>query len=203
MLNRESGQKLEDKSRRYLDIIGNAARQMSGLIDDLLVFSRMGRTELRWSNVDPNELVKHSLETLHSEISGRNVIWHIDPLPNVQADPSMFQQVWSNLLNNAVKYSRTRDPAEIEIRCAAQTPEEFIFLVRDNGVGFDMKYANKLFGVFQRLHRSDEFEGTGIGLANVRRIVQRHGGRTWAEAELGTGATFYFTLPRQPSTSTG
>jgi PAS domain S-box-containing protein len=196
LLRKQSGDKLDERSRRYLQVITDAARQMGHLIDDLLVFSRMGRAELRQQTVDVDALVHEAVTTLQSETNGRHITWKIAPLPQVQADAAMLRQVWVNLIANAVKYSRPRDPAVIEIGCAAETPVEYEFFVRDNGVGFDMEYVDKLFGVFQRLHRAEEFEGTGIGLANVRRIVLRHGGRTWAEGKVDAGATFYFTLPK-------
>jgi light-regulated signal transduction histidine kinase (bacteriophytochrome) len=169
---------------------------MGNLIDDLLVFSRMGRAEMRQAKVNLEHLVKDVIEAMSHELEQRKVIFKIERLPEVCGDPAMLRQVLVNLIGNAVKYTRPREQAEIEIRCS-ETPEEFVASVRDNGVGFDMEYAQKLFGVFQRLHRPEEFEGTGIGLANVRRIIHRHGGRTWAESKVDAGATFYFTLPKR------
>ncbi|HEV2436125.1 MAG TPA: PAS domain S-box protein [Verrucomicrobiae bacterium] len=195
LLNKQAGEKLDERGRRYLGIIADSARQMGMLIDDLLVFSRMNRAELRQAKVSTDALVHEAIGGLQSEIDGRPINWKIAPLPDVEADPAMLRQVWVNLIANAVKYSRLRNPAEIEIGCNSDNGE-LVFFVRDNGVGFDMQYAHKLFGVFQRLHRAEEFEGTGIGLANVRRIVHRHGGRTWAEGELDRGATFFFSLPK-------
>jgi len=189
----------DEKSKRYLDIISQSARHMGNLIDDLLVFSRMGRTEMRASRVDLKLMVNDVIASLAEEIKQRNVAFNVHDLPVVHADPPMLHQVFVNLIGNAVKYSRTRERAEIEIT-ANEMPEEHIISVRDNGVGFDMEYAHKLFGVFQRLHRAEEFEGTGIGLANVRRIIQRHGGRTWAEGKIDVGATLYFSLPKQKQT---
>jgi len=199
LLDKQARVKLDDNGKRYLEVIAKAARQMGMLIDDLLVFSRMGRAELSQQKVDMNNLVEEVVNTQKAELNGRHVEWKIASLPTVQADPSMLRQVLVNLVSNAVKYSRPRDPAVIEIGCQSETPLEFLFYVRDNGVGFDMQYANKLFGVFQRLHHADEFEGTGIGLANVRRIIHRHGGRTWAEGQVDQGATFFYTLPKQSS----
>jgi len=199
MLAKHNGEKLDERGRRYLKIIADAARQMGDLIDDLLVFSRMGRAELRLQNVDLTALAHEAVAGLATDITGRNVSWKISSLPRVQGDYAMLRQVLVNLLGNAIKYTRPRDPAHIEIGCREESISgEFVCFVRDNGVGFDMQYVDKLFGVFQRLHRAEEFEGTGIGLANVRRIVHRHGGRTWAEGKVDGGATLYFTLPRTP-----
>jgi len=196
ILEKQSGPNLDERGRRYLGIVADSARQMGVLIDDLLVFSRMSRAELRRSKVSLNSLVHEAMAELQMEINGRQIAWKIGELPDVEADPAMLRQVWINLIANAVKYTRPRQPAEIEVGCADAANGEFVFYVRDNGVGFDMQYAHKLFGVFQRLHRAEEFEGTGIGLANVRRIVTRHGGRTWAEGKPEGGATFFFSLPK-------
>lgn len=190
------GPSLADKDRRYLDSIIHSSRQMGQLIDDLLDFSRTSRTEMRKVTVSLQTLVEEVIERLQPEIAGRNITWKKHPLPQAQADPPLLRQVFSNLISNAVKYTRPRDPAEIEIGCSNEMEKEAVIFVRDNGVGFDMKYADKLFGVFQRLHHQNEFEGTGIGLANVRRIISRHDEKIWAESELNKGATFYFTLPR-------
>jgi light-regulated signal transduction histidine kinase (bacteriophytochrome) len=186
--------KLEPKEMQYLAAVGESVKQMGRLIDDLLDFSRMGRAEMRHSTVELSAMVTEIIHDLEPEAKGRKIVWQVDPLPKVRADPAMMRQVFVNLLANAVKYTRTRASAEITVGIRDEA-EELILFVRDNGVGFDMQYADKLFGVFQRLHRADEFEGTGIGLANVRRIVARHGGRTWAESKMDEGATFYFSLP--------
>ncbi|UUZ77177.1 hypothetical protein LP414_07650 [Polaromonas sp. P1(28)-13] len=167
---------------------------MGDLIDDLLEFSRMNRAEMVESSVDLDSLVREAIGKLEMATEGRNIAWQVPSLPRVVGDATMFRQVFANLLGNAVKYTRPRAAALIEIGCAGEEDGRVIVFVRDNGVGFDMQYADKLFGVFQRLHRADEFEGTGIGLANVRRIIARHGGRVWAEGKPGEGATFYFTL---------
>ncbi|HSY17544.1 MAG TPA: CHASE3 domain-containing protein [Candidatus Acidoferrales bacterium] len=196
LLQKSSGQNLSDRDRRYLKVISDSAGQMGVLIDDLLVFSRMSRTELRRVKVASTSLLDEARNTFQSDLNGRQVNWKIGALPEVEADAAMLRQVWMNLIGNAIKYSRTRNPAEIEVGCKDDGNGEHVFFVRDNGVGFDMQYVDKLFGVFQRLHRSDEFEGTGIGLANVRRIILRHGGHTWAEAKINEGATFYFSLPK-------
>jgi len=191
----ESETSLSEQGRRYLDKIAGSAHRMSHLIDDLLNLSRNSRAEIRRTRVNLQDLVNEIIQRLQPETVGRNIIWKKDALPQVQADFALLQQVFSNLLLNAIKYTRPRNPAEIEIGSMNGTPGEITIFVRDNGAGFDMKYADKLFGVFQRLHREEEFEGTGVGLANVRRIISRHGGRTWAEGKVDAGATFYFTLP--------
>ncbi|MGH2567955.1 MAG: PAS domain-containing sensor histidine kinase, partial [Bacteroidota bacterium] len=194
LLLKNAADKLDEKSTRYLNTISQSAKHMGELIDDLLVFSRMGRTELQATRVDMGAMVREAIQNLSHDVGKRKIQWNVHPLPRVSADPSMIRLVWQNLLGNAIKYTRPRERATIEIGSVASDGEA-VFSVRDNGVGFDMKYADKLFGVFQRLHRADEFEGTGIGLANVHRIVARHGGKTWAESELGKGAVFYFSLP--------
>lgn len=200
LLKKSAGPHLNDKSQRYLNVISDSANQMGTLIDDLLSFSRMGRTEMHLSNVNLGDLVKEVSENLEHEAEGRLIQLQIGAMPVVNADAAMLRQVFANLIGNALKYTRTRATAEIEIGSSNRT-EETIVYVRDNGVGFDMKYADKLFGVFQRLHSSAEFDGTGIGLANVRRIVARHGGRTWAEGKIDGGATMYFTLPTKGRSS--
>ncbi len=194
MLTHHVGDKLDEKGRRLLKTISDSAKRMGTLIDDLLVFSRMGRSEMRRTKVDLDALAQEVIRELGSETQGRNVVWKRGELPVVDGDPALLRQVFVNLLSNALKYSRTRDPAIIEIT-STDGPGEKVTCVRDNGVGFDMAYAHKLFGVFQRLHRSEDFEGTGIGLANVLRIVTRHGGRAWAEGKVGEGAMIYFSLP--------
>ncbi|HZK74459.1 MAG TPA: ATP-binding protein, partial [Clostridia bacterium] len=199
MLEEAAAGQLSDNAQRYLKTIAEASSEMGCLIDDLLAFSRMGRTEMRESRVDVNVLVQNTIRGLDMVTKDRHIIWQVAPLPAVVGDPSLLKQVLANLVGNAVKYSRMRDPARIEIGCAGEEDGRVILFVRDNGAGFDMQYAHKLFGVFQRLHRAEEFEGTGIGLATVRRIVTRHGGRVWAEGAVDKGATFYFTLTRSAS----
>ena len=186
---------LTDKGLHYLDTIADSARQMGILIDDLLQFSRTGRQELRREILNMNQVLQEALSPLREINSGRTIEWVIADLPPVRGDYAMLRQVWANLLGNAVKYTRPREIAWIEVS-ALKRSREIIFVIKDNGVGFDMQYVSKLFGVFQRLHSLEEFEGTGIGLATVQRIISRHGGRVWVEAELNQGATFYFTLPR-------
>ena len=195
MLEKDVQGKLPEKSLHYLDVINSSARKMGTLIDDLLSFSRTGRAELRKSNFQMNQLLEDALLQVKNSTTDRKISWNIANLPEVFGDYNLLRLVWVNLLENAVKYSRTRKEATIRITFS-EDHQEHVFSIQDNGVGFDMQYVNKLFGVFQRLHSPTEFEGTGIGLANVRRIISRHGGRTWAEAELDRGATFYFSLPK-------
>jgi PAS domain S-box-containing protein len=189
---------LSDKGRRYLKTIADATVEMGDLIDALLAFSRIGRVQLSEGRVRLGDLVDDSVRGLEMATRGRSIVWKIGQLPDAVGDPSLLKQVFANLIGNAVKYTGQRDPAEIEVGSAGEEDGRAILFVRDNGAGFDMQYAHKLFGVFQRLHRADEFEGTGIGLATVRRIVGRHGGRTWAEGRADEGAAFFFTLPLAP-----
>lgn len=194
LLNTRFREALPDKARHYLNTITVSSNQMGTLIDDLLQFSRTGRQEMRQVAMDMNVLVQEVLEKLKPDIINRNISWTVAELPKVFGDYSLLGQVWINLLDNAVKFTRNKDDAEIEVGFT-QEPGHFVFFVRDNGIGFDMQYAHKLFGVFQRLHSPAQFEGTGIGLANVQRIVHKHAGRVWAEAQPDKGATFYFTIP--------
>ncbi len=185
----------QNAAREYLPLIQHAVIRMGRLIDDLLEFSRVGRTELRYESVNLATLLEQALQAMQSDLQGREIHWQVDRLPEVRGDPAMLRQVLTHLLDNAVKFTRPHDPAEIHVGCT-ERPEEYVVFVRDNGVGFDPGYAQKLFGVFQRLHSIAEFEGTGIGLASVRRIIERHGGRAWADGTLNRGATFSFSLPR-------
>jgi PAS domain S-box-containing protein len=195
LFNTTFGPQLPKDSGYYLETIANSTRRMSRLIDELLLYSRSGRAEMRSGKVPLGPLVDEAIHALEPETVNRNIVWKRGPLPEVKGDRTMLLQVLINLISNSVKYTRPRDLAEIEIGSIEVAPGETAVFVRDNGVGFDMKYADKLFGVFQRLHLAEDFEGTGIGLANVRRIVARHGGRTWAEGQVESGATFYFTIP--------
>jgi signal transduction histidine kinase len=195
LLSQSAGGKLDETEHLHLTTITEATRKMGQLIDDLLEFSRMGRAEIRHTTADLNAIVNETLSSLEPDIKGRRILWKIDLLPSVQADPAMIRQVFTNLLANAIKYTRTREEAVVEVGFRDNASESVLW-VRDNGVGFDMQFVDRLFGVFKRLHRPDEFEGTGIGLANVRQIITRHGGRTWAEGKIGEGAAFYFSLPK-------
>jgi PAS domain S-box-containing protein len=186
---------LPENGKHYLDTIVDSAHQMGILIDDLLQFSRTSRQEMRETEIDMNIPINEAFRKIGQTGTERSVKWVIATLPHVFCDQSLLKIVWSNLLSNALKFTSTRVKAEIEIGFR-ENEKEFVFFIKDNGVGFDMKYAHKLFGVFQRLHSTEEFEGTGIGLANVQRIIMRHGGRTWAESEPDKGAVFYFTLPK-------
>lgn len=198
-LRRHLGQDADEKTRHYLDVISGSARRMSELIDDLLVYSRLGRSALRLQTIDLQSMVEEMRAMLEANALAdnpeRRIDWRIAPLPVVVGDENMLRQVWLNLMGNALKYSRDSDPARIEIWHETGDDGSNVFFVRDNGAGFDMQYAGKLFGVFQRLHSPSQFSGTGIGLASVRRVVGRHGGTVSAHAEPGRGATFQFTLP--------
>ncbi len=234
LLQKHAASALDDKGHRYLQTISESAKHMGRLIDDLLLFSRMGRVELRRTPVNLNEIVSDVLRELRQETEGRRIEWKLGTLPEVRGDPAMLRQVFVNLIANAVKYTRPREEARIEVGTLTHLPsavsredvpsphpapgdpllrplqrvmgeekvrgDDVVVFVRDNGVGFDMQYAHKLFGVFQRLHSAREFEGTGIGLANVQRIIGRHGGRVWAEGKVNEGAAFFFSLPKLAET---
>ncbi len=198
-LARHLGDAADEKSRHYMEVISSSARRMASLIDDLLVYSRLGRSALRLQAVDMQSLVAETRAILdanvQSENTGHRVDWHIAPLPVLIADENMMRQLWMNLMGNAVKYSTKREVAKIQIGYEPMPDGGHYFTVRDNGAGFDMDYSGKLFGVFQRLHKVSEYPGTGIGLASVRRVLARHGGRVWAEGVVDEGATFHFVLP--------
>jgi PAS domain S-box-containing protein len=196
LLQKNAATLFDEKSHRYMGIILDSAKRMGTLIDDLLAFSRIGRTETQKTPVNLDHLVKEALSEVEPETKGRDIVWRIDKLPDCYGDRSMLRLVLVNLLSNAVKFTRPRSQAEIEVGCANGNPDEIVVFVRDNGAGFDMKYVDKLFGVFQRLHHADAFEGTGIGLATVQRIIHRHGGKVRAEGALNQGATFYFSVPK-------
>jgi len=202
MLIEDYAARIDDEGRRYLNVIISNAHKMGQLIDDLLAFSRMGRKALESSSLDMDKMARQVFSDLREQYPDRAIELRVGSLPAGRGDPAMYQQVFVNLISNAIKYSRGRNPAVVEIGARVE-PSETVYYVRDNGVGFEMDYAHKLFGVFQRLHTSQEFEGTGVGLALVQRIVQRHGGRVWAEGKVGVGATFYFTQPRAADEATG
>jgi len=185
----------EESERSTVHAIKDAADRMNQLIDDLLRLSRAGRAELHRAPVPLQDIVRQAQTDLSPEALGRKINWRIQPLPTVRADPTLLRQVFAALLGNAIKFTRSRDPAEIEIG-AREERGRWVIFVRDNGVGFDQKFVSRLFGIFQRLHSEREFEGTGSGLALVRKIISRHGGETWAEGRLNEGATFYFSLPK-------
>jgi len=195
-LGRHLGDGVDEKTTHYLDVIGTATGHMAQLIDGLLAYSRLGRGALRTQPVDMQALAEEVREQVADDASGRHIAWNIGTLPTVVGDAGMLRTVWQNLLGNAVKYTSRRTHARIDVDVRRDDATgEYVFTVRDNGAGFDMAYADKLFGVFQRMHKASEFPGSGIGLANVRRIIMRHGGRIWAEAEPDKGASFHFTLP--------
>ncbi|MDG5767926.1 PAS domain S-box protein [Balneolales bacterium ANBcel1] len=185
---------LSEKARHYLDMVTRSSQQMGTLIEELLNFSRTGRKELRYAMVDMNTMVRDMIENLKEDMGDRSISWDVSDLPGVFGDAGLLKLVWINLLQNAVKYTGRVDQAVISVGFREE-PDKMVYFVRDNGAGFDMKYVHKLFGVFQRLHNQSEFEGTGIGLANVQRIVRKHGGEAWAEGQPDHGATFYFSIP--------
>jgi PAS domain S-box-containing protein len=198
LLQKNAASLLNERSQRYVMIILESAQRMGNLIDDLLDFSRISRAETHKTMVSLEQLVEEALTEVRQDTGGRNIVWSVGGLPACYGDCSMLRLALVNLISNAVKFTRTRSQAEIEIGCMNQEQDQVVVFIRDNGVGFDMKYVSKLFGVFQRLHSPEEFEGTGIGLATVQRIAHRHGGRAWAEGLVGKGATFYFSLSKSP-----
>ena len=200
LLRTSSGAKLSDDDKENLNIIFDTARLAGRMVDDLLAFSRVGRVNLTTMTVNMNSLVEQCRRDLVLDTQHRNIEWKIATLPSAHGDPSLLKLALQNLLSNAVKYTAKRDPAIIEIG-GEPDAAGVSYSIRDNGVGFDMEYAHKLFGVFQRLHRAEEFEGTGIGLANARRIITRHGGRIWAEGAKDKGALFSFWLPDEAKES--
>ena len=195
ILLRDYADKLDDEGKHLLNVVRESTIRMGRLIDDILQFSRTGRLEINVAKVDMEALAHQAFEELRSSVNSDKLQVEIGPLPPTRGDSVMLHQVFTNLLSNAIKFSRTNESPRIEVS-SFLSGDETIYLVRDNGTGFDMKYADKLFGVFQRLHTEDEFEGTGIGLAIVKRIITRHGGRVWAEGEVNKGATVYFALPK-------
>ena len=195
LLQKEAGPSLQEKSIHYLATIAQSTKRMGALIDDLLSFARIGKTEMRKTDVDLGKLASEVVAEFQEQTTGRKIAWELLPLPVVKADRALLRMVMVNLISNAVKFTGARAEASIGIGCSPARPGETVVFIRDNGAGFDPLYAEKLFGVFQRLHRETEFEGTGIGLANVQRIIHRHGGRTWAEGVKDGGATFYFSIP--------
>jgi PAS domain S-box-containing protein len=195
LLQEGAGASLSEQSLLHIKKISQAAKRMGNLIDDLLAFSKIGKSAMEKTDVDLNQLLQETLRDFQDDANGRNIVWEMRPLPRVQGDRALLRLVFVNLISNAVKFTGARAQAKIEIGCASANDVETVIFIRDNGSGFNQKYADKLFGVFQRMHTQDEFEGTGLGLANVRRIINRHGGRTWAEGEVEVGATFYFSIP--------
>jgi len=196
LLQKNSAQVLDDKSKRYVGVILESAKKMGALIDDLLAFSRIGRAETNKTTVNLGQLVEEALAEVRRDVGDRKIVWRVDKLPAGYGDRAMLRLALVNLISNALKFTRTRAPAEIEIGQMPAPADQVIIYVRDNGVGFDMKYVGKLFGVFQRLHSTEAFEGTGIGLATVQRIAHRHGGTAWGEGSPDQGATFYLSISK-------
>jgi signal transduction histidine kinase len=196
LLQKNSAQVLDAKSKRYVGVILESAKKMGALIDDLLSFSRIGRAETNKTLVNLGQLAEEALSEVRRDLGDRKIVWKVERLPAAYGDRAMLRLALVNLISNAVKFTRTRTPAEIQIGPMPATDDQVVIFVRDNGVGFDMKYVGKLFGVFQRLHSGETFEGTGIGLATVQRIAHRHGGRAWAEGAVDQGATFYLSISK-------
>jgi PAS domain S-box-containing protein len=199
LLRKDFGSSLSRNSSSYMRKISQSAQRMGNLIDDLLAFSRIRQSGIKKVEVNLNQLVHETMGDFQAETKARNIRWNVHALPSVMADRALLRMVLVNLFSNAVKFTGTRAETEIEIGCVPGSGPETVIFIRDNGVGFDPRYAAKLFGVFQRLHSQDEFEGTGIGLANVQRIIHRHGGRAWADGAIDQGATFFFSIPQLPS----
>jgi PAS domain S-box-containing protein len=197
LLEADSGPALSEKGVQFLTSISQSAKQMGELIEHLLEFARVGHTELQKTDVNLDQLARETMRDFEAETAARKIVWKIHPLPPVRADRALLRMVLVNLISNAVKFTGARTEAKIEIGCAPSSQGETVIFIRDNGAGFDPHYSKKLFGVFQRLHTQAEYEGTGIGLANVQRIIHRHGGRAWAEGVVDGGATFYFSIPKQ------
>jgi light-regulated signal transduction histidine kinase (bacteriophytochrome) len=193
ILQEDFGAELPEEAQHHIQVVRDNTHEMGHLIDDLLAFARLGRQSIARRSIAPGKLVRQCLNELRGELEGRRVDLRLGELPDCWGDAALLKQVWMNLLTNAFKYTRTRDPAVIEVGSQRENTET-IYFVKDNGVGFDMHFAYKLFAVFQRLHRAEEYEGTGVGLAIAQRIVDRHGGRIWADAAVNQGAAFYFTL---------
>jgi PAS domain S-box-containing protein len=202
LLRKQGYQSIDEKGRHYMDVISQSAVQMGQLIDDILTFSRIGRAEITLSRINLGQILKDVMNTLRPQFEQRQVEWKLHPLPEVMGERTMLTLVLQNLLSNALKFTQTRTTAMIEIGTLEQSPNETVCYVKDNGVGFDMRHADKLFGLFQRLHPQAQFAGTGVGLANVQRMIQRHGGRVWAEGKIDEGATIYFALPKKPEVAT-
>ena len=197
MLTEDCAERLNDDGRRMLGVIRSESQRMARLIDDLLAFSRLGRQALEPQEIDMHGLARGVFDELAALETGRELRLALAPLPPARGSEAMLRQVWANLVSNAIKFTSGCAVAEIEIGTRVDADGSAVYFVKDNGAGFDMRYADKLFGVFQRLHAQEEFTGTGVGLALVQRIVSRHGGRVWAEAEVGRGATFFFTIPKR------